>query len=145
MHPEGKPLITGAPRYGREENDLETNFTHTLYTIHVKHERDSMQGAVHDYAFSGANEFLCTLFIIRALIRSFFFLFDFLPLHLLAAQIYDGMGRLVKSPPGECSCNATTILNLLKRDHDFGAAIRGAPGTSGKDGRTGAPGLTVSD
>ncbi len=44
---------------------------------------------------------------------------------------------------GECTCNATTILNLLKRDIDFGESIRGPPGTPGKDGKAGVPGLTV--
>lgn len=62
----------------------------------------------------------------------------------LVLQVYDSAGRLVKAISSECSCNATTILGLLKRDTDFTAAVRGASGASGADGRTGAPGLTVS-
>lgn len=46
---------------------------------------------------------------------------------------------------GDCTCNATTILNLLKRDIDFGESIRGPPGTPGKDGKAGVPGLTVNN
>lgn len=57
-------------------------------------------------------------------------------------QATDEYGR--KATPGECTCNATTILSLLKRDIDFGESIRGTPGAPGKDGKTGAPGLTVS-
>lgn len=49
-----------------------------------------------------------------------------------------------KSPSGECTCNATTFLNTLKRDIEFGESIRGTPGIPGKEGKTGAPGLTVS-
>lgn len=50
----------------------------------------------------------------------------------------------MKAISGDCTCNATTILGLLKRDGDFTAAVRGAAGAAGADGRTGAPGLTVS-
>lgn len=56
-------------------------------------------------------------------------------------QSLDEYGR--KAPSDECTCNATTILNLLKKDVHFGDSIRGSPGTPGKDGKTGAPGMTV--
>lgn len=42
---------------------------------------------------------------------------------------------------GECSCNATTILEILKNNENFRESLRGSVG---KDGNTGAPGLTVS-
>lgn len=59
--------------------------------------------------------------------------------------MYDTTARIGKSTPAECTCNATTILSMLKRDTQFTDAIRGVPGAGGKDGKTGSPGLTVSN
>lgn len=46
---------------------------------------------------------------------------------------------------GKCSCNATDILAVIKENDFFRETIRGPPGMPGKEGKTGAPGLTVSD
>lgn len=40
-------------------------------------------------------------------------------------------------------CNASSILDVLKND-TVREMLRGPPGLAGKDGKSGAPGLTVS-
>ncbi|XP_051860246.1 collagen alpha-1(XVIII) chain isoform X3 [Drosophila albomicans] len=43
---------------------------------------------------------------------------------------------------GECTCNATDILEAIKDNETLRETLRGPPGTQGRDGKTGAPGLT---
>ncbi|KAH8307385.1 hypothetical protein KR044_011009, partial [Drosophila immigrans] len=43
---------------------------------------------------------------------------------------------------GECTCNASDILEAIKDNETFRETLRGPPGAQGRDGKTGAPGLT---
>ncbi|XP_017842790.1 collagen alpha-1(XVIII) chain isoform X5 [Drosophila busckii] len=43
---------------------------------------------------------------------------------------------------GECTCNASDILDALKDNESLRETLRGPPGAQGRDGKTGAPGLT---
>ncbi|KAH8370664.1 hypothetical protein KR093_004542 [Drosophila rubida] len=43
---------------------------------------------------------------------------------------------------GECTCNASDILEAIKDNETLRETLRGPPGTQGRDGKTGAPGLT---
>ncbi|KAH8397540.1 hypothetical protein KR222_009100, partial [Zaprionus bogoriensis] len=43
---------------------------------------------------------------------------------------------------GECTCNASDILEAIKDNEGLRESLRGPPGTQGRDGKTGAPGLT---
>jgi len=45
---------------------------------------------------------------------------------------------------GECTCNASDILEAIKDNETLRETLRGPPGSQGRDGKTGAPGLTVS-
>ncbi|XP_032592254.1 collagen alpha-1(XVIII) chain isoform X2 [Drosophila grimshawi] len=43
---------------------------------------------------------------------------------------------------GECTCNASDILEAFKDNETIRVTLRGPPGAQGRDGKTGAPGLT---
>ncbi|XP_026832325.1 collagen alpha-1(XVIII) chain isoform X9 [Drosophila erecta] len=43
---------------------------------------------------------------------------------------------------GECTCNASDILEAIKDNESLRESLRGAPGTPGKDGKPGTPGHT---
>ncbi|CAD7004018.1 unnamed protein product [Ceratitis capitata] len=43
---------------------------------------------------------------------------------------------------GKCTCNASDILEAIKDNEILRETIRGPPGLPGKEGKTGAPGLT---
>ncbi|XP_030572386.1 collagen alpha-1(XV) chain isoform X8 [Drosophila novamexicana] len=43
---------------------------------------------------------------------------------------------------GECTCNASDILEALKDNETIRETLRGPPGPPGRDGKSGAPGLT---
>ncbi|XP_023173333.2 collagen alpha-1(XV) chain isoform X2 [Drosophila hydei] len=43
---------------------------------------------------------------------------------------------------GECTCNASDILEAFKDNETIRETLRGPPGAQGRDGKTGAPGLT---
>jgi hypothetical protein len=45
---------------------------------------------------------------------------------------------------GQCICNKTILFEDIKSDKSLREFLRGAPGQHGRDGKTGAPGLTVS-
>jgi len=45
---------------------------------------------------------------------------------------------------GECTCNASDILEAIKDNESLRETLRGAPGAAGKDGKPGTPGHTVS-
>ncbi|KAL7732414.1 hypothetical protein ACLKA6_004385 [Drosophila palustris] len=43
---------------------------------------------------------------------------------------------------GECTCNASDILEAIKDNETLRETLRGPPGSQGRDGKPGAPGLT---
>lgn len=52
---------------------------------------------------------------------------------------------LLQKYTGKCTCNASDILEAIKDNEILRETIRGPPGLPGKEGKTGAPGLTVSE
>lgn len=52
--------------------------------------------------------------------------------------------NLLQKYTGECTCNASDILEAIKDNETLRETLRGPPGQQGRDGKTGAPGLTVS-